>query len=47
MCVADWDGVTEWEIPFGGVAIPLEDQSRCEAGWHHDDASGSFFEIGE
>ncbi len=47
MCVADWDGVSEWEVPFGGVAISLADQIRCEAGWHHDVASGSFVETGE
>ena len=47
MCVADWDGVSEWEVPFGGIAIPLADQSRCEAGWQYDNASNSFFETGE
>lgn len=47
MCVADWDGVTPWEIPFGGIAIPINKAQFCEAGWTYDIATGAFSATGE
>lgn len=42
VCVADWDGQTEWEPPFGGIAIPVANAENCEAGWRHDPALQTF-----
>jgi hypothetical protein len=36
VCVADWDGQTQWEPPFGGTAVPLHPNETCEAGWSFD-----------
>lgn len=42
--LADWDGVTEWTPPFGGIAIPVADGQACEAGWIHNAETGQFEE---
>ena len=33
LCVSEWDGSTVWEPPFGGTAVPLAPDEKCEAGW--------------
>lgn len=33
LCVAEWDGVADWQPPFGGAAVPLSNDEKCEAGW--------------